>query len=144
MKKYSILFLIIGLGAMVLLTQKVILPLVYEVVKSDAFLIESKDQGGQLPIANSMTEMAFAHCNNYIKSELGDSSSLKFSDKPLNSWSLGNYEYVINAKATVTNDSKAETKKYACRIAYKNGDDLSGATDIANWSVEGIDGIEGL
>lgn len=141
MKKYSLLFLIIGLGAMVLFTQKIILPLVYDVVKSDAFLIDSKDQGGQLPITNSMTEMAFVHCNNYIKSELGDGSSLTFSDKPLNSWSLGNYEYVINAKAT---DNKAETTKYACRIAYKNGDDLNGAADIANWSVEGIDGIDGL
>lgn len=144
MKKYSLLFLIIGIGIMILVTQKIILPLVYDVVKSDAFLIDSKDQGGQLPIANSMTEMAFAHCNNYIKSELGDASSLTFSDKPLKSWSLGNYEYVINAKATVTNDGKAETKKYACRIAYKNGDNLDGAADIDNWSVEGIDGIDSL
>ncbi len=144
MKKYSLLFLIIGIGALILFTQKVVLPLVYDVAKSDAFLIDSKDQGSQLPLTNSMTEIAFTHCNNYIKSELGENSSLTFSDKPLNSWSLGNYEYVINAEATITNDGKAEIKKYACRIAFQNGDDTSGAADINNWSVEGIDGIEGL
>jgi hypothetical protein len=145
MKKYSLLFLIIGIVALFLITQKIILPLVYDVVKSDAFLIDSKDQGSQLPITNSMTETAFMHCNNYIKSELGDNSSLfTFSEKPLNSWSLGNYEYVINAEATMTNDAKAETKKYACRIAYENGDNLDGAADFSNWTVEGIDGIDGL
>jgi hypothetical protein len=144
MKKYSLLFLIIGIGALIFFTQKIVLPLVYDVVKSDAFLIDSKDQGSQLPIANSMTEIAFLHCNNYIKAELGENSSLNFSDRPLNSWSLGNYEYVISGETTITNDAKAETKKYACRIAYQNGDNLEGAADMDNWSVEGIDGIEGL
>lgn len=143
MKKYSLLFLIVGIGALILITQKLVLPLVYDVVKSDAFLIDSKDQGSQLPLTNSMTDMAFAHCNHYIKSELGD-NSLTFSDKPLNSWSLGNYEYVINAEVTTSGEGKAETKKYACRIAYENGDNLNGAADIDNWTIEGVDGIEGL
>ena len=119
MKKYSLLIMIIGIGVLILVTQKVILPLVYEVVKSDAFLIDSKDQGGQMPLTNSMTDMAFTHCNNYIKSELGENITLTFSDKPLNSWSLGNYEYVVNAETTMTKDAKAETKKYACRIAFQ-------------------------
>jgi hypothetical protein len=142
MKKYSILFLILGIGALVLITQKLILPLVYDVAKSDAFLIDSKDQGSQLPLTNSMTDMAFMHCNNYIKTELGDDVSITFPEKPLNSWSLGNYEYVVNAEAAFTSASETTTKKYACRIAYENGDDLAGANDIANWSIEGIDGID--
>ena len=66
MKKYSLLILILGIGALILFNQKVILPLVYEVAKSDAFLIDSKDQGSQLPLSNSMTDLAFMHCNNYI------------------------------------------------------------------------------
>lgn len=144
MKKYSLIFLIIGIAVLVLITQKIILPLVYEVVKSDAFLIDSKDQGSQLPISNSMTDLAFKHCNNYIKSELGPDVSITFSDKPLNAWSLGNYEYVVNAELNMTGPSNTTSKKYACRIAYANGDNLDGALDIDNWSIEGIDGIDGL
>lgn len=144
MKKYSLLFLIIGIGILVLITQKLILPLVYDVVKSDAFLIDSKDQGSQLPISNSMTDLAFLHCNNYIKTELGSDYSVAFPAKPLNAWSLGNYEYVINAELTLTSSTNTSTKKYACRIAYANGDNLDGALDMANWSVEGIDGIDEL
>ncbi|MEQ1485395.1 hypothetical protein [Methyloglobulus sp.] len=142
MKKYSLLFLILGIATLLLITQKVILPLVYEVVKSDAFLIQSKDQGSQLPISNSMTDLAFMHCNNYIKSELGEGVSLSFPEKPLNSWSLGNYEYVVNAEINITSAANTATKKYACRIAYENGDDLEGANDFDNWSIEGIDGID--
>ena len=144
MKKYSLLFLIIGIGFLVLVTQKVVLPLVYDVAKSDAFLIDSKDQGSQLPISNSMTELAFMHCNNYIKSELGSDASVTFPEKPLNAWSLGNYEYVVSAELILTDPSKTATKKYACRIAYENADDLNKATDFANWSIEGIDGIDGI
>jgi hypothetical protein len=142
MKKYSILLLIVGIGVLLLITQKIILPLVYDVAKSDAFLIQSKDQGGQMPLTNSMTDLAFMHCNNYIKSELGADFTVAFPEKPLNSWSLGNYEYVVNAEATFTNSSNASTKKYACRIAYENGDNLDGATNLDNWSIEGIDGID--
>ena len=142
MKKYSLLFLILGIATLLLITQKVILPLVYEVVKSDAFLIQSRDQGSQLPISNSMTDLAFMHCNNYIKSELGEGVSLSFPEKPLNSWSLGNYEYVVNAEINITSAANTATKKYACRIAYENGDDLEGANDFDNWSIEGIDGID--
>jgi hypothetical protein len=142
MKKFSLIFLIIGIGALVLLTQKVILPLVYDVVKSDAFLIQSNDQGSQLPLTNSMTDLAFMHCNTYIKAELGDGVSLTFPDKPLNSWSLGNYEYVVNAELTMTSSANTAAKKYACRIAYQDGDNLDGALDFNNWSIEGIDGID--
>ena len=142
MKKYSLLFLIIGIGFLVLITQKVILPLVYDVIKSDAFMVDSNDQGSQMPLSNSMTDLAFMHCNNYIKSELGADVTIAFPEKPLNSWSLGNYEYVVNAELTLTNSSSTTTKKYACRIAYENGDNLDGAPDFVNWSVEGIDGID--
>lgn len=144
MKKYSLLFLILGITLLIVITQKIILPLVYEVIKSDAFLVDSKDQASQLPISNSMTDLAFIHCNNYIKSELGPNVSLTFPDKPLNSWSLGNYEYVVNAELTLTNSDNTATKKYACRIAYDNGDNLDGALDFSNWSVVGVDGIDEL
>lgn len=144
MKKFSLIFLIIGLAVLILATQKLILPLVYDVVKSDAFLIDSKDQGSQLPISNSMTDLAFMHCNNHIKSELGADANIAFSQKPLNAWSLGNYEYIISSEATITNATNTTVNKYACRIAYENGDNLDGAMDKDNWSIEGVDGVDGL
>lgn len=142
MKKFSILYLIIGIALLVLITQKVILPLVYEVVKSDAFLVDSKDQGSQLPISNAMTDLAFMHCNNYIKSELGPDVTVAFPEKPIHAWSLGNYQYVVNAELNMTNASNTSTKKYACRITYDNGDDLAGSLDFDNWSIIGIDGLD--
>jgi hypothetical protein len=144
MKKYSMLFLIVGIGFLLVFMQKLVLPLVYDVVKSDAFLIDSKDQGSQMPISNSMTDLAFLHCNNYVKSELGTDVNVTFSDKPLNAWSLGNYQYVVNGEITITNSANAATKKYACRITYENGDNLEGSSDFNNWTIEGIDGIDGI
>jgi hypothetical protein len=144
MKKYSMLFLIIGIAVLVLITQKVILPVVYDVIKSDAFLVDSKDLGGQTPISNPMTDLAFMHCNNYIKSQLGTDASITFSEKPLNAWSLGNYQYVINAEMNITSSSNTTTKKYACRITYENGDNLEGSSDFSNWSIIGVDGIDGV
>lgn len=144
MKKYSILYLIIGIAILILLTQKVVLPLVNEVVKSDAFLVDSKDQGSQFPISNAMTDLAFMHCNNYIKSELGSDVSVTFSEKPLKAWSLGNYQYVINGELSLTNAANASTKKYACRITYDNGDDTAGSVDFDNWSIIGVDGLDGI
>jgi hypothetical protein len=144
MKKYSMLFLIVGIGFLLIFMQKVVLPLVYDVVKSDAFLVDSKDQGSQLPISNSMTDLAFLHCNNYVKSELGTDANITFSDKPLNAWSLGNYQYVVNGEITITSPANTSTKKYACRITYENGDNLDGSSDFNNWAIEGIDGIDGI
>lgn len=141
MKKYSIVIIIIGLAVLIVMMQKVILPLVYEVVKSDAFLVDSKDQASQLPISNSMTDLAFLFCNNHIKSELVKDASIIFPKKPLNTWSLGNYQYIVNAQIDITSSSGTSSKKYACRIAYKNGDNQEGINDPENWSVDGIDGL---
>lgn len=141
MKKFSLIFLLIGLGLLILLMQKVILPLVYDVVKSDAFLVDSKDQASQLPISNSMTDLAFLYCNNHIKDELGADSTITFPKKPINAWSLGNYQYIINAQINVTNSSGSTSKKYACRITYENGDNQEGVNDPDNWSIEGLDGL---
>ncbi len=141
MKKYSLLVLVIGIGVLVLLMQKVVLPLVYDVVKSDAFMVDSKDQGSQLPISNAMSDLAFMHCNEHVKDELGDDVTVNFPTKPLHVWSLGNYQYVVNASINVTNSSGTSTKKYACRIAYDNGDNQEGVNDADNWSFEGVDGL---
>ncbi|WP_340122378.1 hypothetical protein [Methylobacter svalbardensis] len=145
MKKYSILIFIVSLVALILFQHKVIMPFVYKVIQSDLFLVDSKDQGSQLPISTPLSEIAFMHCNNYIKSKLGSDVSVSFADKPLNAWSLGNYQYVINAEIDITSPTASTiTKKYACRINYKNGDNDEGSLDFANWSVEGLSGLDSI
>ena len=111
MKKYSILIFIVGLSTLLLLQSKVIMPFVYKVIQSDLFLVDSKDQGGQSPISTPLTGLAFMHCNNYIKSRLGPNVSINFSEKPINAWSLGNYQYVINAEIDVTSATASTLTK---------------------------------
>ncbi len=141
MKKYSLIFVIIGLAILIMLMQKIILPLVYDVVKSDAFLVDSKDQASQLPISNSMTDLAFLYCNDHVKKELAEGTTISLPKKPLNVWSLGNYQYIVNAQIDITSSSGTSSKKYACRIVYEKGDNQDGVNDPENWSVEGIDGL---
>lgn len=143
MKKYPTLIFIALLAILLLTQQKVIMPLVYEAIKSDLFLVDSKDQASQLPISTHMTDIAFVNCNKYIKSKLGPDISIVFSNKPLNAWSLGNYQYVINAEVDITHDKlNTITKRYACRITYKNGDDPEGIEAPDNWTVTGLSGID--
>lgn len=145
MKKYPTLIFIALLAILLLTQQKIIMPLVYEVIKSDLFLVDSKDQASQLPISTHITDIAFVNCNKYIKSRLGADVSTVFSNKPLNAWSLGNYQYVINAEIDITHDkSTTSTKRYACRITYKNGDDHEGIENPDNWSITGLSGIEDI
>ncbi|MGZ8191234.1 MAG: hypothetical protein ACXW1W_10815 [Methylococcaceae bacterium] len=143
MKKYRLLLLIAGTVVLLFSQYKIVMPLVYDVIKSDLFLVDSEDKASQLPISNNLTEIAFLHCNNHIKSELGADASVTFQEKPINAWSLGNYEYIINGEASITNStSEVSTKKYACRIIYDNGDNAEGAEDFENWSIVGLSGLD--
>ena len=145
LKKHPILVLILGLITLILLQREFIMPLVYKVIKSDVFLVESKDKGDMLPVTTPLTNLAFMHCNQYVKSELGDDVSITFPDKPINAWSLGNHQYVINAEIAITSDTSGTTnKKYVCRISYTNGDDETGIADADNWSVYGLSGLDDL
>jgi len=143
MKKYSILIFIVGLATLLIIQKEVVMPFVYKVVQSDLFLVDSKDQGGQTPISTPLTGLAYSHCNTYIKSKIGPDASISFPEKPLNAWSLGNYQYVINGEIDITSTTASTiTKKYVCRINYKNGDNEEGSLDFANWSIEGLSGLD--
>ncbi len=137
MKKYQILILIAGLTVLLLTQYKVVMPFIYKTAASDLFLVDSKDQASPIAISTPMSGIAFTHCNNYIKSELGPDTTVAFPEKPLNAWTLGNYQYLISAEVTVSNS----TKKYACRITYNNGDNEEGSLDFDNWSIIGLSGV---
>lgn len=90
--------------------------------------------------------MAFNHCNNFISGKLGSDISATFPSVPANAWSLGNYEYIINADMElVGKDNPSQTSHhYVCRVQYDNGDDTSGAANFENWSIKGIEGLPNL
>lgn len=145
MKKYAILFFIAGLATLLIIQKKVVLPFVYKIVSSDLFLVDSKDQGSQTAVSTPLTGLAYIHCNNYIKSKLDTEASASFPEKPLNAWSLGNYQYIINGEVDITTPSaNTSTKKYICRINYKNGENNEGSLDFANWSVDGVSGLDSM
>jgi hypothetical protein len=142
-KKFPMIALIVGLGLLLVMQQKVIMPFVYEVVGSDLFLVQSKEEASQFPVSTHMTESAFSQCNNYIKTEMDPKESITFAEKPINSWSEGNYDYLINGEVTITDETaNTSTKKYACRISYNKKEDESGLDDAGNWTVEGLVGLD--
>ncbi|MGD0961885.1 MAG: hypothetical protein ABSB19_18900 [Methylomonas sp.] len=143
MNKKNVIFFALCLVLLLALQIKFILPMMNRIAASDLFLAESKDLANPLPISNDMTAIAFSNCNAYIKNKVGEDSTLMFGEKPTNVWTLGNYEYIVNADVEITpKDAPGAMHHYVCRIQYENGDDLSGAANIDNWNMEGITGID--
>ncbi len=143
MNKKKIVVFALCLAVLLAVQIKFVQPLLLNIAASDLFLVESKDEANAMPISNDMTAMAYAHCNNYIKNELGEDKSVSFTGQATNAWSLGNYEYIVNADAEISGkDAPGEIHHYVCRIQYNEGDDVSGAANFDNWSVVGMTGIE--
>jgi hypothetical protein len=142
LKKYRILILVVGLVLLSISQQKVVMPIIYDVIKSDLFLVDSKDKGSDLPVSTPLSNIAFTHCNNYIKSKSAADATINFSEKPLKSWDIGNYQYIINAEVVFANKSPVPAK-YTCRITYNKGDNQEDVLNIDNWSIIGVavDGV---
>jgi len=142
MNKKKIILFIICLAGLLALQFKYVLPWMYDIAGSDLFLVQSKDNASPLPVNNDMTSLAFSFCNSHIAKEQGEEKSLSFANQPTNVWTLGNYEYVVNADVEITpKDAPGALHHYVCRIQYSNGDDISGANDIENWDFEGVSGL---
>lgn len=142
MNKKKILLFVVCLVGLLALQIKFVMPFIQDIAGSDLFLVESKDAANPMAISNDMTALAFAHCNNYIKNDLGEEKSITFASQPTNAWSLGNYEYIVNADAEISSkDTPSSIHHYVCRIQYSNGDDTSGANNFENWNIEGVTGL---
>lgn len=142
MNTKSIILFVACLAGLLALQIKFVLPFINQIAASDLFLVESKDLASPLPVNNDMTAIAFSHCNTYIKDDLGEDTSVTFANQPTNVWSLGNYEYIVNADVEILpKDGAASNRHYVCRIQYGNGDDLAGAANIDNWKVSGVGGL---
>lgn len=142
MNKKKILLFAVCLTALLAIQIKFFLPVMYDIAASDLFLVDSKDSASSQAITNDMTALAFSHCNTYIKNDLGEEKSVSFAGQPTNAWSLGNYEYIVNADVEISGkDAPGSMHHYACRIQYSKGDDTSGANDFENWDVVGVSGL---
>jgi len=142
MSKKKIILFGVCLALLLALQIKFILPYVNKVVASDLFLEESKDQASALPISNDMTKLAFTFCNNHIRGLAKPDSTVVLPANPTRAWSLGNYDYIVNADVEIgAANNPNQVYHYACRIQYKHGDDTSSAEDINSWSIDGISGL---
>jgi hypothetical protein len=133
-KKYRLLLLVVGLLVLSVSQQKLIMPIIYDVIKSGLFLVDSKDKGSEFPISTPLTNIAFTHCNNHIKSTLPADTVVTFAEQPLRAWSLGNYQFMISSEIKIAQESK----KYVCRITYNKGDNEEDALNIKNWTIVGV------
>jgi hypothetical protein len=144
-KRYKLALFVVCLIILLGFQSKLVMPWVYKIVASDLFLEDTGDDGSQTAITTDMTKIAFTQCNAYIKKDLESKGSIVFPQEALNSWKLGNYEYVINADIQVTpTNASPITKRYACDIKYNNKADKAGVSDINNWSINGVSGLDGL
>ncbi len=142
MNKKFILF-IACLIALIALQVKVVMPLLYDIVASDFFLEDSGDEENRISTTTPFTINAFNQCNRHITELLSPENSVSFSEQAINSFSLGNFQYVINADIEITPKNSATfSRKYVCRIKYLEGADNSAdATLPDNWSVNGLSGL---
>jgi hypothetical protein len=133
-KKYRLLIFAAGLLLLSISQQKFIMPFVYDVIKSGLFLVDSKDNGSNYPISTPLSNIAFTHCNNHIKSTVAPDTVVTFAEHPLRAWSLGNYQFMISSEIKIGQ----ENKKYVCRITYNKGDNEEDALNIKNWTIVGV------
>ncbi|MCK5121273.1 MAG: hypothetical protein KAQ91_04785 [Methylococcales bacterium] len=144
MKNKAFLF-IIALIALLVFQAKVVMPFVQDIASSDLFLETSGDEMNRVSDQNQMTIEAFRQCNSYISTEVLPSTSLTFPEHSINAFSLGNYQYVINADLEISPDNAAAfTRRYVCRIKYLNGSDNSEVSVADNWSIEATSGLDNI
>ncbi|MDF1582598.1 MAG: hypothetical protein RQ733_07880 [Methyloprofundus sp.] len=136
-----ILFITVLIG-LIMFQKEAVMPLAKKVVSSDLFLVDSEDKGSRFASSTTMTNYAFIQCNKGIREEIDSETNISFPAQPLQSWSLGNYRYIINAEIELSPPSGAAFfKKYACQIQYEEESNLEGVMDSDNWSITGISGL---
>ncbi len=136
MKKYSLLGLVILLIGLILLQNEAILPFVRRIVDTEV-LRGNPEEGGQATAINSeKTAQAFIHCNQYIRQQFSDATSIEFPEHASKAWDIGFERYVVQAYVDIGDASGERRRKtYVCRIHYTGGT----ARPYDDWSVAGIE-----
>lgn len=143
-KLFPLLFLAALIG-LIFLQKEAVLPFAEWVASTGIFLEDSGDEGSRIANSTPMTNHAFNQCNIAIRNDINEEFSISFPAEPLQSWSLGNYKYLVNADIELTKASgESFFRKYACQIQYDQGSDMNGVTDSDNWDISGLSGISSL
>lgn len=143
-KLLPILFLVTLIG-LIIFQKEVVLPFAEWVASTDIFLEDSGDEGSRIGTSTPMTNHAFNQCNIEIRKTIDKETLISFPHAPLQSWTLGNYKYLVNADIELTTVSgESFFKKYACQIQYDEGSNLEGVMDSDNWEITGLSGLSSI
>ena len=134
--------LIACIVAILVFQYKAVIPFAEKVASSSLFLEETGDEGSRYPTSTEMTSYAFIQCNKEIRDEVDSDINIVFPSEPLQTWTLGAYQYIINAEIEMSSESGSGFfKKYACQLKYDDGADMEGVADSDNWTIYGISGL---
>ena len=132
-KIISIGLLILFIVALYVLLIKGVTPFVQEVATSDLFLEKTDDTTEKFTsVKNQKTQIALAHCIQYLHDNYDLAPSNLVNDKEYTAWALGGYMYVIKSYVDIeTAPEGPSSKLFACRIQYKGGDEFK----MENWDI---------
>ncbi len=137
--KYSVLYLVLFIAALYMLQEKLIMPLVMDVVKSEAFFekpVEENEPLGKLDAKTERTGFALAHCRDAVKKEGGLPDTVQFLDDNYETWALGNRQYLVRSSIRLVDPEKGQIDKlYACTVRMI-GEDQS---KPESWTTLGVD-----
>ena len=140
-KLFPLIFLVV-LVALILFQNKAIMPLVEEIAASDLFLVETGDVGSRYVASTDMTDYAFIQCNKEVREEIDEEINILFPTEPLQSWTLGDFKYIVNAELElIASDGSSSIKKYACHLEYDEETNMEGIMDADNWTILGLSGL---
>lgn len=143
--KIKFILFVICLAALIAFQSKVIMPYIYDIASSDLFLEDTGDDQNRYSEATFMTDNAYKLCQTYISEEELSDYSLTFAEKAINTFSLGNFQYVINADVEIApTDGASFARRFVCRIKYLNGADKTEILNADNWDVNGISGLDNI
>ncbi len=137
--KFSILYLILFIGGLYMLQEKAIMPIVLQVVNSEAFFEKPVDENeplGKMDGHTERTDFALKSCRDAVNKQGDLDKSATFIDDNYETWALGNRQYLIRSSVRVTSKDKGpEDKLYACTVRML-GDDQS---KPESWNILGVD-----
>lgn len=137
--KFSIIYLLLFIGAIYLIQEKAIMPLVMDVLKSDLFFektIEENEPLGKLEVRTERTAYALSNCRDAVKKEGDLDDNAVFLDHNYEAWALGNRQYLIRSSVRLADPEQGQVEKlYACTIRM-TGEDQS---NPESWTILGVD-----
>ena len=137
--KFSVLYLILFIGGLYLLQEKLIMPVVMKVVKSEVFFeapVEENEPLGKLDAKTARTDFALAHCRGAVKKEGDLDDKAEFLDDKYEAWALGNRQYLIRSSVRLVDPEKGPIEKlYACTVRMTGEDQAN----PESWTTLGVD-----